>query len=356
MDKISIHQFKKVDQFFKENKIDPNDSKKIRNFFYRRGFSFDQPINRVSTQLMDLAQKNIQTNFLTLVKRVDSKIDGATKLLFETHDGLHLEAVILRIASGRNSLCISCQCGCKFGCKFCATGEMGFKRNLTKDEILDQVVLVSKLLADEGKSLRNVVFMGMGEPLDNYKEVASAIEVLIDQKGFAFSPTNIMVSTCGLVKEMVDFSTRFPKVNLAISLHAATDQSRSKIMPINGKHTLNDLKAAISQINTATGQTIMLEYLLLQGVNDSEGDLNALIDFCHGLKVKVNLISYNSQGETDPFKCISQAETLQFQSKLKAQGLEVTLRYSLGQDIDAACGQLALKNSDETTKINSANK
>lgn len=343
MDKLSIHQFKEIDQFFKENKVDPNDSKKIRNFFYRRGFSLDQPINRVSTQLMELAQENIQTNFLTLIKRVDSKIDGATKLLFQTHDGLQLEAVILRIASGRNSLCISCQCGCKFGCKFCATGTMGFKRNLNKDEILDQVVLVSKLLADEGKALRNVVFMGMGEPLDNYNAVTSAIETLVDQKGFAFSSTNIMVSTCGLVKEMVQFSNQFPKVNLAISLHAALNDSRSKIMPINGIHSLEKLKTTIRQINTATGQTIMLEYLLLKGINDSEADLHALIDFCQDLNVKVNLISYNSQGETDQFQPIDLAETQHFQTVLKQHGLEVTLRYSLGQDIDAACGQLALK-------------
>lgn len=227
---------------------------------------------------------------------------------------------------------------------------MGFKRNLTKNEILDQVVLVSKLLADEGKSLRNVVFMGMGEPLDNFQEVTTAIETLVDQKGFAFSPTNIMVSTCGLIKEMIDFSNLFPKVNLAISLHAALDQSRSKIMPINGKHSLEKLKATIRQINETTNQTIMLEYLLLKGINDSQADLHALINFCQDLKVKVNLISYNSQGETDHFQPITPAATQQFQTALKQHGLEVTLRYSLGQDIDAACGQLALKNEKTPSK------
>jgi len=343
MDKISIHQFDKVDQLFKAHKIDPNDARKIRNYFYRRGFSLDKSINRVSDELMNLARNKIKTNFLKIVKRIDSKIDGATKLLFETHDGLRLEAVILRIASGRNSLCISCQCGCKFGCKFCATGTLGFKRNLTKDEILDQVVLVSQLLAMENQKLRNIVFMGMGEPLDNYREVSAAVEILIDQKGFAFSPTNIMVSTCGLIQEMADFANQFPKVNLAISLHAAQDQSRSTIMPINHRHSLSELKTTIRQINETTGQTIMLEYLLLKGINDSKADQLALMDFCDGLKVKVNLITYNSLGDTDPFNPITPEETQQFQENLKQEGLEVTLRYSLGQDIDAACGQLALK-------------
>jgi 23S rRNA (adenine2503-C2)-methyltransferase len=343
MDKISIHQFHKVDQFFRQQKIDPNDSKKIRNYFYRRGFSLIDPINKVTQPLLELAQQNLKTQFLKLIHKVDSNKDGATKLLFETYDGLKLEAVILRIASGRTSLCISCQCGCKFGCKFCATGTLGFTRNLTTDEILDQIVQVSRILKKEDRRLRNVVFMGMGEPLDNYQAVSTAINIMIDQNGFCFSPTSIMVSTCGIIPDLKRFSKQFPKVHLAISLHGATDSTRSAIMPINKKYSLSDLKTTIQEITAQTGQSIMLEYLLLKGINDSSHEKSALIEFCQGLNIKLNLIKYNNQGDTDYFHPVTQDQTIKFQEDLKKEGIKVTLRYSLGEDIDAACGQLALR-------------
>ncbi len=338
---ISIHDFDQVDAFFKAQKVDPNDAKKIRNYFYKRGFSLGEKINRVSGELLTLAKNNLQTTFLTLKKRVDSSVDGASKLLFETVDGYLIEAVILRIATGRTSLCISSQCGCKFNCSFCATGGMGFHRNLTKAEIIDQVVQASKIVQQENITIRNVVFMGMGEPLDNFSNVEGAIGLLIASEGFNLSPKNVMVSTCGLCKPLEKINKTFPNINLAISLHSVMKTVRDELMPVNKSNGLDELRKTILQIGNRSQSVVMLEYLLIEGHNDDNAAIEALIEFCQELSVRINLINYNQTDANSPYQPVSQKRLIEIKQTLKEAELNVTIRYSLGNDIAAACGQLA---------------
>ncbi|MGL4855107.1 MAG: 23S rRNA (adenine(2503)-C(2))-methyltransferase RlmN, partial [Lentisphaeria bacterium] len=310
-----------------------------------KSYSLDADSKRIPIEIMQLAKDHLQTRFLTLEKIVNSQIDGATKLLFKTHDDFFIEAVILRITTGRISICISSQCGCKFKCAFCATGCMGFKRNLSSDEIIDQIVQASFLLLNENASLRNIVFMGMGEPLDNYNHVCNAIKVLAAPTGFNFSLNNIMLSTCGLMTKLLDFATTFPSVNLAISLHSAEKLQRNLIMPINHSNDLDSIRNTILQINAITAKPIMLEYLLLKNINDSGAAIDALINFCQQLNVRINLIAYNPHNnpKLHPFEAVDNQKIRDIRNYLSAANLEVTIRYSLGQDIDAACGQLAIK-------------
>jgi 23S rRNA (adenine2503-C2)-methyltransferase len=271
-----------------------------------------------------------------LAERHDSKTDGATKLLFSCRsDGARVEAVIMRIASGRTSLCISSQVGCAAGCGFCATGSMGFIRNLSVAEILDQVLLARRLLHAEGRKLRNVVLMGMGEPLHNEENVYEALERLRDPRYFNLAETHLMVSTVGVADAMTRFAQRFPRVRLALSLHSARQDVREQLMPIGKVQTLDRLKTVLSTLESS-----MIEYLLLKGINDGPEDLEALKTFLSGLDARVNLIQFNAHPGAI-YQPVSLDERKAFGDALKEAGFRVTLRYSLGDDIAAACGQLA---------------
>lgn len=305
---------------------------------------------------------------LEIVERQDSKTDGATKLVFKTEDGCRVEAVILRIASGRTSLCISSQVGCAADCQFCATGSMGFIRNLTVDEILDQVLLAKRILREEGRTLRNVVLMGMGEPLHNEQNVFQALERLRDPRYFNLSENHLMVSTVGIPDAMVRFAERFPSIQLALSLHSARQEMREQLMPISKVHTLEMIKKALlvveetrltgtvrpaSQSKGSSGRAnrpgepknnveMMIEILLLKGINDSPDELSAIIEFLNGIKSHINLIQFNAHPGAK-YQPVSLEERKVFGDALKNAGFKITLRYSLGEDIAAACGQLAGK-------------
>ena len=272
---------------------------------------------------------------LEIVERHDSQVDGASKLVFQTQDEHRVEAVVLRIASGRTSLCISSQVGCAAGCQFCATAKLGFVRNLTVAEMLDQVLLAKRLLREEGRTLRNVVVMGMGEPLHNEENLFQCLEILRDPMFFNLSENHLLVSTCGIPDAMVRFSERFPNIRLALSLHSARQEVREKFMPISRVHTLKMLKEALPK-------HMMVEYLLLNGVNDGPEDLSALIEFLQGTQAHINLIQFNVHPGAE-FETVSKEEPEAFGAELRKSGFKTTLRYSLGDDIAAACGQLAGK-------------
>ncbi|HKL21205.1 MAG TPA: 23S rRNA (adenine(2503)-C(2))-methyltransferase RlmN [Tichowtungia sp.] len=264
-----------------------------------------------------------------------SKTDGATKLVFTTQDNLRVEAVVLRIASGRTSLCISSQIGCAAGCGFCATGAMGFVRNLTADEMLDQVLLAKRLLREEGRQLRNVVVMGMGEPLHNETNLFQCLEMLRDPHFFNLSENHLLVSTVGIPDAMVRFAERFPNIRLALSLHSARQAVREQLMPIGKFQTLEKLKDVFPAIGKS-----MVEYLMLKGINDGPEDLAALIDYLDGTNAHINLIQFNAHPGAK-YQPVTLEERKAFGDALKNAGFKVTLRYSLGDDIAAACGQLA---------------
>lgn len=272
---------------------------------------------------------------LTLLERHDSQTDGASKLVLQTRDGHRIEAVILRIASGRTSLCISSQVGCASGCQFCATAALGWIRNLSAAEMLDQVLLAKRLLRAEDRRLRNVVVMGMGEPLQNEAHLFDCLERLRDPLFFNLSENHLLVSTCGIPAAMVRFAARFPKIRLALSLHSARQAVREKLMPISKVYSLEQLKAVLPE-------QLMVEVLLLKGINDGPDEVAAILDFLSGTRAHINLIQFNTHPGSE-FEPISQEAREAFGAQLRRAGFKTTLRYSLGDDIAAACGQLAGK-------------
>ncbi|RLS42065.1 MAG: 23S rRNA (adenine(2503)-C(2))-methyltransferase RlmN [Planctomycetota bacterium] len=277
---------------------------------------------------------------LSLYHRSDSEIDGATKLLLKTATGMLIESVILRVASGRTALCVSSQVGCAAACDFCATGKMGIARNLSSGEILDQLLIAGQLLASEGRKIRNIVFMGMGEPFHNEENLYATIESLTAPDLFHHPPTKLLVSSVGVADAMVRCARRFPKVNLALSLHSVRQEVREQLIPLARTYPLDQLREAVREVNALTSSPVMIEYLMLAGRNDSLDDARELSDWVSGLRVHVNLIPYNPIDESPHLVGSDKPAREAFSAQLKAAGIDTTLRYSLGQDIAAACGQL----------------
>ncbi len=271
--------------------------------------------------------------------------DGTIKLRFKTFDGHFTEGVLIP-AANRQTACVSSQLGCSLSCKFCATGYMAKKRNLNFDEIYDEVVLINQVAEKTyGKRISNIVFMGMGEPLLNYKNVLKAIDKITAQDGFAMSPKRITVSTAGvakMIKQLGDDNVRF---NLALSLHAANDQKRNEIMPINESNNIAALIEALNYFYQKTGNDITFEYILFDGINDSIKDADDLRKIYKQVPVHlVNIIEYNPIDAADFIKP-DRNTTQKFMDYLASHRVNVRLRISRGKDIDAACGQLANKES-----------
>jgi 23S rRNA (adenine2503-C2)-methyltransferase len=268
--------------------------------------------------------------------RVQVSVDGTEKHAYRLHDGLVIESVLMQEKS-HWSLCISSQAGCAMGCSFCCTAAMGFKRNLEVSEIISQVLYLLRTYPD--RQIRNIVFMGMGEPLLNYANVVKAIHILTDPEGPQFSKRRITVSTCGIVPVLKDLG-QDTEVALAISLNAATSAVREKIMPVTRKYSLPQLMDALKSYQLPNRRRITIEYVLIKGVNDSVKDARELIRILHGLKVKVNLIPFN------PWPgCLLEAPdpaaVAAFEEVLKNSPYAVMVRKEKGKDILAACGQLA---------------
>jgi 23S rRNA (adenine2503-C2)-methyltransferase len=245
---------------------------------------------------------------------------------------------------GRVTLCLSTQVGCGFECGFCLTGTMGLARNLTSAEIVGQVMAANALLAEDpvpdGPRVTHLVLMGMGEPLANYAAVVKSLRIFTDAKlGFGYSPRRITVSTVGLVPGIERLGRENLKVNLAVSLHAATDEIRASLMPINRSWNLAALMAALRAYPLAPRQRVFFEYVLLDGVNDAPDEAHRLARLLRGVRAKVNLIPFNDWPET-PFRRSPLARILAFQSILLESGIITTVRWSKGEDIGAACGQL----------------
>ncbi len=273
--------------------------------------------------------------------------DSSIKFLIKFPDSSLVETVLIReTAHGktRNTLCLSSQVGCAMKCKFCATGQMGFIRNLTTGEIIEQFLLVEKMA---GK-VNNIVFMGMGEPLANYENVKKAIKIITDPKGRGLGKRKIVISTSGIIDKIYKLADEISSVRLAISLHAATQKKRDYLMPGLRKYKISDLFEALKYYNRKTGNTITIEYLLIKDVNDDYKDAKDLIKLLRNLKfVKVNLIHFNQVAHID-FKPSNREKA--FAEILRKNGVTVTIRHSKGEEIAAACGQLAT-NTKTSTKF-----
>ena len=265
--------------------------------------------------------------------------DGlTTKTLYELEGGHSVEAVVMRY-SDRSTLCISSQAGCPIGCPFCATGKFPFGRNLKAHEILEQAVDAERILAAEGRRLSHVVFMGMGEPMANYRAVVESVRRLADPELLGISPRRIVVSTSGLIPRIAQLSEEKIPVTLAISLHAARDELRDVLVPINRKYPVRELVDAAQAYASATGRRVSYEWVMLAGVNDTRRDAAELGALLKGKLAHVNLIPFNPVDDT-PYSAPDRASIRAFKEMIEAEGLNVTVRDTRGREADAACGQL----------------
>ena len=302
--------------------------------------TFNQMTN-LSIQTRDHLQAHFVINHIK-VDSIQRSKDGTIKNGVKLHDGLVVESVLIPTGT-RTTACVSSQVGCSLDCSFCATARLKRMRNLNPDEIYDQVVAIdreSRLY--HNRPLSNIVFMGMGEPLMNYKNVLAAIEKITSQEGLGMSPKRIVVSTSGvpkMIKKMADDNVKF---NLAVSLHSAIQETREKIMPFAKSFTLTDLKESLEYWYEKTAKQITYEYVVWNGINDQKQDVAALIKFCSYVPCKVNIIEYNPIDDGMFQQADNKALDL-YISMLEKARIPVTVRRSRGKDIDAACGQLANK-------------
>lgn len=301
---------------------------------------FDQMSN-LSLNLRALLKEYFVINAIS-VDFIQRSVDGTIKNAVKLHDGLIVESVLIP-TKDRITACVSSQVGCSLDCKFCATARLKRMRNLSPDEIYDQVVTIRDQASEFfGRPLTNIVFMGMGEPLLNYGNVIAAIDKITSPKGLNMASKRITLSTVGLAKMITKMAEDGVKFNLAVSLHAAIDSVRSSIMPINESNPLEELAEAIRHWYKVTRRKVTYEYVVWEGINDSEKDILALLAFCSVVPCKVNLIQYNPVG-ADLFRQASDRKVLEIQQRLQQQGIIARIRKSRGVDIDAACGQLANK-------------
>ena len=333
----NIYDVEALESLRKSSRVDPDIIRKFRNVLFKQAADWNEALNVIPNEKKSFFRDNIKEQSLLLHNSLASEIDGAEKLIFKTSDNHLIETVILKPESGRTALCISSQVGCSCYCSFCATGLMGFSRNLTINEILDQVLIANRLVKLENRSIRNIVFMGMGEPFLNQNTVFDAINVLIDPAFFNLSSSHITVSTVGIVPGMLAYSEKLPNCRLALSLHSAIQSVRERLMPEARNYPLSTLRKALEEVSKKG--SVMIEYLLLKDITDKSEDLEALICFVRDLPVHINLIPFNTFVGSNLIGSTEQ-NSIVFSEKLKNNGLSVTLRRSLGSDIMAACGQL----------------
>ena len=303
--------------------------------FQKRAATFAEMTN-LSVTLRDRLAEDFTIGRLTVLRQAVSK-DGTKKFLFGLTDGHSIESVLIP-ETKRLTLCVSSQAGCGFGCAFCATAVLGLQRNLRASEILDQILEASRSLAHDQR-ITHVVLMGMGEPLANYAETIKALDTMTDTSwGIGISPRRITLSTVGLIPQIEKLMEE-TKVNLAISLHAATDELRGQLMPVNRKYSLQQLMDCCRSLPIPRRKRITFEYVLLRGVNDSADDAKALCQLLHGIRCKVNVIPFNPHPGSS-YQRPDNAEVEKFEQVLRAHGLQINIRRPRGDDIQAACGQL----------------
>ncbi|MCA9258066.1 MAG: 23S rRNA (adenine(2503)-C(2))-methyltransferase RlmN [Planctomycetales bacterium] len=342
---ISLLDRSAVDALRRRLRVDPIVMRRMRNAYLKHFTDVDGALKHLPEAHRSEVRDGVTWQALDLHKRCDSQQDGATKLLFKTQRQRLIEAVVLRIATGRTTLCVSSQAGCAAGCQFCATSRMGLLQNLTAREIVDQILQAGRLLANEGRRVRNLVFMGMGEPFHNEDALYEALAAITGPDALHHPPSRVLISSVGIVPAMIRCARRFPEIKLALSLHSVCQATREELIPLARKYPLAEIRDALVAINRIQPPrtAIMIEYLMLQDVNDSLEAASELASFLQGLRVHVNLIPYNPIEDAPQLESSSRERREEFGQSLRKAGLETTIRYSLGGDIDAACGQLVRK-------------
>jgi len=330
-----------LQKFCAEHKLPKFRAKQIQEWLWKKkAVSFDE-MTSLSKPMRDLFATHFSINAVKIHKG-ERSIDGTIKYSLQLHDKLLVEGVLIP-SKNRLTACVSSQVGCSLACEFCATGTLKLARNLTAAEIYDQVfILNDEAISNFGKPLSNIVYMGMGEPLLNYKAVLESINLISTEKGLGMSPKRITVSTAGIAKMIKKLGDDGARFNLAISLHSASDSKRDIIMPINKKINLEELRESVRYFYDKTGSRVTYEYILFKDLNDSIEDAQKLVQFTKASPCKINLIEYNTV-EDLPYERSSNRVTEQFMKYLEERNILVTLRKSKGKDINAACGQLVNK-------------
>lgn len=342
MEKQNIREISRsqIEEFLKAHGEKAFRAKQIWQWLWQRGITDFEEMTDLPKATRELLRANYDFDRI-IPAWVQTAGDGTTKTAWKLHDGEIVESVLIP-GNRKFTVCVSSQAGCQLGCKFCATGTLGFKRNLTPGEIFDQVIAAQKAAEAQEVPLSNIVFMGMGEPLLNYEHVMTAIERLTATDGLGMSPYRITVSTAGIpgqIRRLADEGVRF---NLAVSLHAAKGNIRTSLMPVNKAYPLEQLAESLRYFVDKTGTRPTFEYLLLKDINDSLEDAKALARYCRQFPIKINIIEYN-EVEGSGFRHSPDKRRDEFIAYLESCNMVINLRHSKGKDIDAACGQLAGK-------------
>lgn len=329
-------EFQQLERLLASLSMEPYRAKQLWDWLYKKRVTDINLMSNLPKELRQFLQDSVCINGLELVDRKISS-DGSQKFSFRLEDGYAIETVWIKMV-GHDTLCLSSQIGCRLGCLFCLTGKKGFVRNLQASEIINQILAVQTLLELKGQSF-NLVLMGMGEPLDNYANAVKALKIITSPQGLAVSPRRITLSTVGLISHLKAFAQESIPVNLAISLNATTNLIRDKLMPINKSNPIELLIQALRNYPLPPRQRITIQYLLIEGINDSPDDAFRLAHLLKGLRSKVNLIPVNYFPGSDYFP--SQRKVIEeFQRILQTHNLTALIRESRGADICGACGQL----------------
>lgn len=311
-------------------------ARQVFSWIYRGASSFED-MTDLSKDLRQNLAKHAYLGTLQILRVQNSRKDGTRKYLLGLEDGNTIESVFMKYKYG-NSICVSSQAGCRMGCRFCASGMDGLRRNLTPGEIADQILTIQK---DTGETISRIVVMGTGEPFDNYNNLKAFIENVHQKEGLNISLRNITVSTCGIVPRIREFAEDLKQVNLAVSLHSADNQTREGMMPICRRYPVETLLEACRDYTQAAGRRITFEYALVKDKNDTKEQIDLLIKRLRGMLCHVNLIPLNQVTETG-MAGSNRNHALQIAAYLEEHGIPATVRRELGADIDAACGQLRL--------------
>ena len=338
--KLSLEELK---TFFRRHEVPAFRAKQVYHWLWQKQAKSFGEMTSLSLDLRALLNQTFEIHTL-VIDTIQYSQDGTVKCRFRLHDDHLIESVLIPVEKDRRfTVCVSTQVGCSLSCSFCATGQMKRMRNLSAGEIYDQYVVVNQIALEKfNHPLTNVVYMGMGEPLLNYKETMRSVDLLTLPEGLNISPRRITVSTAGIAKMIRQLADDGVKFNLALSLHAADDIKRNEIMAINETNDLKSLMAAIKYFHTQTGNKISYEYIAFDHFNDSPEDARKLVKLCRHFPVKVNIIEYNSVDGLN-FQKSDKDRLDNFAQILVRNGIMTTIRRSRGKDIDAACGQLANK-------------
>jgi len=324
-----------LEEFAKSIGLKPFNGRQVFRWIYQDGVIDFASMTNLSKANREKLADIASISELETVQKLHSS-DGSTKFLFKLRDGLKIESVLIP-ESRRVTLCISSQAGCPVKCKFCATGQIGFNRNLAAGEIVDQFLLAQR---ESSRRISNIVFMGMGEPTLNLENVLRACRILCDDHGPSFSQKRITISTVGIVHKMKDFASGAEKLGLAISIHSADEEKRKSIIPVASKNPLADIMSEAKRYTQLSKRRVSIEYLLLGGFNDSISDAKKLINIIYGIPCKINLMRYNPVAGL-PFVRPKEDDVIAFRDYLYPRTYAVTIRESRGVDIKGACGQLA---------------